>query len=317
MEYSCQFKEALENNTLAELRQIPKSDLHNHSGLGYKFHRFQDKWGHDIQAPPKIMDGIKDLNNYIFNTLRPYYADISGYEFALSSAFLEAQLDGVTKLQMSIDCWFLSLFENKATEFIEFIKKTANTYAPNCTFEPQLGMSRQVPIQELEKIIFPLIETGYFKSIDLYGDETSGDLTDFKAIFKKAATQGMKLCAHAGEFNDAEFIRKTIDTLEVTEIQHGISAIQSVEVMTWLRNNKIRLNICPSSNIVLNRVPHINAHPLRMLFDAGIDVTVNTDDILFFNNTVSEEYLLLYTSGLFSAEELNIIRLNGLTDASK
>ncbi|MDK2945845.1 MAG: hypothetical protein PWQ85_617 [Geotoga sp.] len=63
---------------------------------------------------------------------------------------------------------------------------------------------------------------------------------------------------------------------------------------------------------MLSRVENIKNHPIRKLFDNGIKVTVNTDDIIVFQNGVSEEFLLLYSQGVFSAKELDIIRMNGL-----
>lgn len=84
--------------------------------------------------------------------------------------------------------------------------------------------------------------------------------------------------------------------------------------MKYLANNKIQLNICPSSNVLLSRVASYDVHPIRILYDNGVPVTINTDDVIVFGNSVSEEYLNLYNSGLFSAEELNEIRLAGLED---
>jgi adenosine deaminase len=61
-------------------------------------------------------------------------------------------------------------------------------------------------------------------------------------------------------------------------------------------------------------VESIEAHPIRRLFDAGVRVTINTDDALVFGCTVSQEFLSLYRAGVFNAVELDQIRLNGLTD---
>jgi adenosine deaminase len=82
--------------------------------------------------------------------------------------------------------------------------------------------------------------------------------------------------------------------------------------MKWLCDNKIQLNICPTSNILLSRVENYKVHPIRKLYDNGIRVTVNTDDMIIFDQSVSEEFLNLYNSGIFNAVELNEIRENGL-----
>ncbi len=117
-----------------------------------------------------------------------------------------------------------------------------------------------------------------------------------------------------GEWGTADDVYKAVELLELDEVQHGIAAADDPTVMRFLADNDIRLNICPTSNLMLGRIESIAKHPIRKLFDAGVTVTVNTDDVLFFGNGVSEEFLALYRAGLFTADELDQIRLNGLRD---
>ena len=107
-------------------------------------------------------------------------------------------------------------------------------------------------------------------------------------------------------------MRATVEMLELDAVQHGISSSKSKEVMRWLCANNIQLNICPTSNLVLSRVSQLGQHPIKILFDNGVKVTVNTDDFLVFGQSVTDEFFNLYDCGLFSASELDIIRCNGL-----
>jgi adenosine deaminase len=102
--------------------------------------------------------------------------------------------------------------------------------------------------------------------------------------------------------------------LELDEVQHGIAAAESPEVMRFLADHRIRLNVCPTSNILLGRVKRLEDHPIRKLFDAGVRVTVNTDDAIVFGVGVSEELLRLHQADVFSAAELDMIRQWGLQD---
>jgi len=79
--------------------------------------------------------------------------------------------------------------------------------------------------------------------------------------------------------------------------------------MKFLADNRIRLNICPTSNVQLGRAESLAERPIRKLYDAGVRVTVNTDDLLVFGQSVSDEFLNLYR-----AAELDEIRQNGLSD---
>ena len=70
----------------------------------------------------------------------------------------------------------------------------------------------------------------------------------------------------------------------------------------------VRLNVCPTSNVKLGRVNSLREHPIRVLFDAGVKVTINTDDPLIFGCTLSSEFLSLYAAGVMTAQELDLIR---------
>jgi adenosine deaminase len=100
--------------------------------------------------------------------------------------------------------------------------------------------------------------------------------------------------------------------LELEEVQNGIAAAESPSVMRFLADHQIRLNICPTSNILLGRVSRV--HPIRKLLDAGVIVTVNSDDAIVFGAGASEELLSLYQVGVFTAKELDQIRRWGLHD---
>ncbi|HEY0801953.1 MAG TPA: hypothetical protein VGD54_14015, partial [Steroidobacteraceae bacterium] len=104
------------------------------------------------------------------------------------------------------------------------------------------------------------------------------------------------------------------EVLDLDEVQHGIAAAESATVMRFLADHRIRLNICPTSNILLGRVTRLQDHPIRRLFDAGVKVTVNTDDAIVFGAGVSEEFLSLYQASVFTAPELDLIRQWGLHD---
>lgn len=175
-----------------------------------------------------------------------------------------------------------------------------------------MGIRREYPTDISLQIIEQFFDFNYFKSIDLYGDEVSQPIENFKNIFRIAKSKGLKLKAHIGEYGKPESIQEAVEILELDEVQHGISASQSKSVMNFLKNNHIQLNICPTSNYRLNLIDKIKNHPIRKLFDKDISITINTDDFLIFKSCISKEFLLLYNNKLFSKEELNKIRLNGI-----
>lgn len=307
------FASAIRNNDLEALKQIPKSDLHIHGGLGCRIQSLEKALGYKIESPPKNMAGLTDMNKYINDTLRPIYRDKNVFEFAIAAALFQAEEDGVKILEMSIDSSFINLYEHKEDEIVEFLKEMHRKHAPEVDFRPEIGINKELKIEEIESYVYPLIETGYFESIDLYGTEDAKEFKEFREIYRKAKSTGLKCKAHAGEFCNANSVREAVETLELEAVQHGINIVHSKEIMQWIKNNDIQLNICPTSNIVLNVASSIQNHPIRELFDFGIKLTINTDDLLIFDQSVSEEYLMLYNENIFSETELNQIRLTGLS----
>ena len=119
---------------------------------------------------------------------------------------------------------------------------------------------------------------------------------------------------HVGESGTAEDVEAAIETLGLDEVHHGIGAATSAEVMKFLADNDIQLNVCPSSNVMLGYAPSYKEHPIKALYENGVKVTINTDDLLLFDSSIENEYLLLYRAGVLSAEQLNDIRKLGLAN---
>lgn len=151
-----------------------------------------------------------------------------------------------------------------------------------------------------------------FYSIDLYGDEFAQPIENFIPIYRKAEECGLQLKAHIGEWGTANDVINGIEMLHLNEVQHGIAAAESKHAMEFLKENRIRLNITPTSNVMLGRVKNIGNHPIAKLFRNNVDVTINSDDVLIFDSDVSKEYMRLFNSGCMSAEKLDVVRINVL-----
>ncbi|MBU3191854.1 hypothetical protein K9O30_21005 [Clostridium bowmanii] len=301
------FKEGLREGNLLKLRKVSKADVHNHCGLGMRFSTF-NKWaGGYVSEPPKKIDGIIGIDNYIFNETIKFISKEEDIVFLIEETVKEAIEDGVKVLESSIDCHNLMYFANN-DKFFNTILNIRDKYNKSIDFRLEVGMSKSISNKDLNEMLIPCIDSGVFESIDLYGDETRDDFERFKEYYKHAKSKGLKLKAHAGEFQGAENVKKAIETLEIDEIQHGIGVSSNEYVMDLIKERNIRLNICPSSNYILGAVKNMNSYPARNLFDKGLRITINTDDLLLFNSGVSEEYLYLYKLGLFNEDELNEIR---------
>lgn len=124
------------------------------------------------------------------------------------------------------------------------------------------------------------------------GDEQKGPADLFQSIYGEARSIGLRLTAHAGETAGPESIRRSIEELGAERIGHGLAAARDSEVMRLLAERRIPLEICLSSNVATGLIPSAGDHPLRQLLDAGIVVTLNSDDPAMFGTSLEQEFLL-------------------------
>jgi adenosine deaminase len=123
----------------------------------------------------------------------------------------------------------------------------------------------------------------------------------FKRLFNAARASGLRLVAHAGEEGPAAYVRDALDVLKVERIDHGIRAVDDAALVKRLAAEGVTLTVCPLSNLRLRAVKTLAGHPLRQLFDAGVKVTINSDDPAYFGGYLQENYLA-------TAEALDLTR---------
>ena len=110
------------------------------------------------------------------------------------------------------------------------------------------------------------------------GDEAGGPARLFPDIFREARDLGLHGVAHAGEACGPESIRDAVELLGAERIGHGLTAIRDPSVMALLRERKIPLEVCPSSNVSTGLIARFEDHPLPKFLEAGLVVTLNSDD---------------------------------------
>jgi adenosine deaminase len=113
----------------------------------------------------------------------------------------------------------------------------------------------------------------------------------FVAAFEAAAELGLHRVAHAGEEGPPAYIWEAVDVLGVERVDHGVRCIEDDALVRRLAADGTALTMCPISNVRLKVVPDLSAHPLPRLLDAGVRVTVNSDDPAYFGGYVADNYL--------------------------
>jgi adenosine deaminase/aminodeoxyfutalosine deaminase len=142
------------------------------------------------------------------------------------------------------------------------------------------------------------------------GSEERGPADRFPEVFAYARRAGLRLTAHAGETMGPESIWAAL-SLGAERIGHGISAARDPALLRHLRDRRIPLEICVTSNLVTGAVAHIEDHPLRTLYEAGVPIILNSDDPGMFGCSLTGEFRLAAERFGFTCEELRGIAENG------
>ena len=165
------------------------------------------------------------------------------------------------------------------------------------------------------------LENPSIVGIGLGGDERKAGSKPFRSFYAEAGKAGLRLTNHAGETTGPEAIWEALE-IGSERIGHALSAIEDTALLEELRVRAVPLELNPTSNVRTGVCASFAAHPLRRYFDAGLMVTLNSDDPAFFGSDVANEYLLAHTEQGFTREELrqlaaNSIRASFLPDGVK
>jgi adenosine deaminase len=147
------------------------------------------------------------------------------------------------------------------------------------------------------------------------GSEQSFPPEPFAPVYDRARALGLHTGAHAGEAAGAASIWGAIRTLHVERIDHGLRAVEDPALVSWLADRRLPVTSCPGSNVATGSVASLAAHPIRRLFDAGVLLSVNTDDPAMFDLSMVGEYAALQRQFGFTDDEIRALVLGALESA--
>jgi adenosine deaminase len=150
---------------------------------------------------------------------------------------------------------------------------------------------------------------------DLAGAEASFPAKDHKEAFQLILKNNVNCTAHAGEAFGPESIGQAIHYLGAHRIGHGTRLREDGDLLNYVNDHRIPLEVCPSSNVQTGAVPSLAAHPLKFYLDYGLRVTINTDNRLITDTTVTKELWLAHKEMGLALEDLNTLIVSGFKSA--
>jgi adenosine deaminase len=184
-----------------------------------------------------------------------------------------------------------------AKDQFNIVGRIINTAVRHFGVEACERVARQAGIDK-----FPCV-TGF----GLGGDEAKFPPKLFTRAYQIAADAGLECTVHAGEFDSARGMVEAMEHLPIKRIGHGVNVIHSPETMAMVKDRGIALEVCPTSNIFLGLFKDMNSHPFPKLYDAGIKVSISSDDPPFMSTTLAQEYQRVQESYQYSDKTMNEI----------
>jgi len=152
----------------------------------------------------------------------------------------------------------------------------------------------------------------HFIGVGLDSSEVGNPPENFSRVFAKARALGLHVVAHAGEEGPPAYIWSALQELQVERIDHGVQAIHDAELMKYLAQHQTPLTVCPLSNLKLCVFKQLSDHTLGQMLDAGLCVTINSDDPAYFGGYLNDNYVQTFAALHLGAQSAYKLAANSI-----
>lgn len=306
-----------------QIRDIIKIDLHRHLDCSVRWSTLVElskndsssfqKSHRDLRNEFLILEPMTDLGSVLrkFTHTQKIFKSEDILERIAFEACEDAFNDGIRLLELRYAPSFIQegnpflSFEKIHLALVKGIKKAEKNWPITVGLICIIQRTKSLKTAE-DVCSFAIEHKDTFWGLDLADDESKADPKQFAKIFQKAKTTGLKITVHSGETPDdksAQWVKDSIEILGADRIGHGVQIIRDPQILKYVVEQKIPLEICPISNYLTQGFKTYAEHPLRKLKDAGVLVTLNSDDPGIFATTLSDEYQIAQDYHNFSLQD--------------
>jgi adenosine deaminase/aminodeoxyfutalosine deaminase len=310
------------------IRRLPKAELHLHlEGTILPATLVELSARHDAQpltlAEAEALYRFTDFTGFLdaFRAVSKQLIGPEDYELAAWRMIERLAAQGIVHAEVFIAVGVIYLWRKDDPGAFEPI--FAGLERARERGERELGLSlywifdavRHFTVEEADRVFLKAVELRpthpSIIGIGLGGDERRAGSAPFFALYEQASQAGLRLTNHAGETMGPEAIREAL-AIGSERIGHALSAGNDFYLLQDLKERAIPLELNLTSNVRTGVCPSYAAHPLRKYFDAGLLVTLNSDDPAFFGSDLANEYLLAHTEQGFTRDELRQLAANSI-----
>ena len=309
------------------VRALPKAELHLHiEGTLEPELMFELARRNGVALPWKSVEETRAA--YAFEDLQSfldlYYAGAAALVreqdfFDLAMAYFErAAADGVVHAELFFDPQTHTARGVTCETVLDGLERACTTARERFGIGSRLilcflrHLSEEEGFATLEQALPHLAR---IHGVGLDSSEMGHPPSKFARLFARCRELGLHLVAHAGEEGPPDYIVEALDLLQVERIDHGVRAAESPALMARLVREQIPLTVCPLSNVKLCVFATLADHNLKAMLEAGIKVTINSDDPAYFGGYVGKNFVDTATALSLSRSELKRIARNSLEAA--
>ncbi len=294
--------------SLNTYRAFPKVELHRHLEGSLRLDTMVDiARQHGITIPADVLrlsnlvqvqeEDKFTFQNFLakFNTLRLFYRSPDAIHRITREAVEDAARDNVKYMELRFTPVALSRAERfPLHDVMDWVISSAAEAGANHGVIVRLiaSMNRHESTELAEQVAWLAaehLENGMV-AIDLAGNEAEFPTEPFYGVIKEARQAGLHVTIHAGEWGPATNVKEAIERLGAERIGHGVRILEDENIMALARERGTAFEVCVTSNYQSGVVNSLDTHPLMRMCDAGLNVTINTDDPSISRITLSHEY---------------------------
>lgn len=296
------------NSLYDVVRAMPKIELHRHLEGSLRLSTLLDiAREYDIALPEYELEAVRPLvqvmpneprtwQNFMskFGVLRQFFVSAEIIRRIAREAVIDAAEDNVKYLELRFTPKALgNIVQCSAHEVVNWVCQSVQETAAECNIQVRLIVSpnRHESVEDAEEAAQAAIDHRHMGvvAIDIGGKEPGHSIYPFRDVLRRARAAGLYVTLHAGEWAGPESVWDAVSSVTTERIGHGVRVLQDPGVVNVLIERGIVLEVCPSSNVDTGSQPSLQAHPLPVLIGSGLKVTINTDDPLVFNVSLTDE----------------------------
>lgn len=293
---------------------LPKTETHLHieGALPYELLHAWDPAKYPpapaFRGPDHRYPSFPDFDGVLLGHALPWFNSAERYHEAARVIFAQHVAQNVRYVETSFHLPVAGFINVPGPEIVAAIRAAVPAGLDVRIFA---GMLRTDYVGPMRAVIDDLGNWDGLAGVDLHGFEQVPTEAWTAGVWARLRDAGKITKCHAGEFDGAARVREAIVELGVDRVQHGVRAIEDPDVVALAADRGVTFDVCPLSNLKLQVVPSLEAHPLRALMQAGVRCTVSTDDPLVFANQLTDEYAALANEAGFTRRELAQLASNG------